>query len=300
MQQAMQAALDPAGNDSYDIDFRIVCPNGATRWVIAKGQAFFEGEFPNRRAVRFMGTVLDITSRKQAEEALQRAHDALEEEQEMLQHTIDVQDHDRQLIAYEIHDGLVQYATGALMRLESLRDQVGSEALAQEIEDVADIMRKTVAEGRRIINGIHTTVLDDCGVVAAVEQLLEDEERAHVQIEFIKDENLGRMAPNTELALYHITREALTNVRKHSHSDKVRVELSHTEDRVHLEVRDWGVGFSPPANAKGVHGIKGMTERASIAGGKCMVRRAAGKGTEVIADLPFRSKDHNLTNGRDV
>ena len=167
----------------------------------------------------------------------------------MLQHTIEVQDQDRQLIAYEIHDGLVQYATGALMQLESIRDQAKSETLSEQVENVVDIMRKTVAEGRRIINGIHTTVLDDCGVVAAVEQLIEDEERAHVQIEFIKDENLGRMAPNTELALYHITQEALTNAHKHSQSDKVRVELSRREDRVHLEVRDWGVGFSPPANS---------------------------------------------------
>ena len=177
------------------------------------------------------------------------------------------------------------------MQVESLRDQVKSEALVEQIDNAVGILRKTVDEGRRIINGIHTTILDDCGVVAAVQQLIEDEERAHVQMEFIKDESLGRMAQNIELALYHITREALTNAYKHSQTNKVRIEVARREDRVHLEVRDWGVGFKPSASSKEVHGLKGMTERAKIVGGKCTIENAPGKGTQVIVDLPYLSRN---------
>ena len=230
------------------------------------------------------GISIDVTERR-------KAMDSLAAEQEMLQHTIEFQDHERQLVAYEIHDGLVQYATGALMQLEGIQDQVKSEALAQQIETVVDILRKTVDEGRRIISGIHTTVLDDCGVVAAVQELIDDEERAHVQVEFVKDESLGRMAPKIEEALYRITQEALTNFYKHSQSNKVRIELSRRGDRVHLEVRDWGVGFTPPANAKGVHGLRGMTERARIAGGQCTIENARGDGTQVVVDLPYLSRN---------
>lgn len=284
MKSAMQVALDAKGNGNYETEYRVVWNDGTIRWLIAKGQAYFEGEGRDRRTVRFIGIVIDITDRK-------RASEALIEEQEMLRHTIEVQDQERQLIAYEIHDGLVQYATGALMQLESLQDQMKHEPVAERIAHVVDVLRKTVDEGRRIINGIHTTVLDDCGVVAAIQQLVEDEERAHVQVEFVNDEEVGRMAPNIELALYHITQEALTNVRKHSQSEKVRVTLCRREDRVQLEVRDWGVGFVQTANSPGVHGLRGMAARAAIAGGTCTVQKAQGKGSQVIVDLPYLNRN---------
>ena len=229
------------------------------------------------------GISIDITERR-------KASDALAAEQEVLQHTIQFQDNERQLVAYEIHDGLVQYATGALMQLEGIQHQVESEALAQQIGTVVGILRKTVEEGRRLISGLHATVLDDCGVVAAVQELIDDEERANMQVEFVKDEGLGRMARKSEESLYRITQEALTNFYKHSHSDKVRIELSRRGDRVHLEVRDWGVGFTPNANAKGVHGLRGMTERAKIAGGQCTIENARGGGTQVVVDLPYLSR----------
>jgi PAS domain S-box-containing protein len=402
---AIQAATAPSSSGSYEVEYRVCWPDGTIRWILARGRAMFTGEAAHRVATRGIGTVLDITERKHAEETLRasesrlraimdntfavvylkdslgrylmvnkryeelfnvtqqqiigrtdadvfpaeiaaklqandrhirdtrqpmefeeivphvdgphtyvsvkfpvidptgqciavggistdisdrkRAADALAEEQEMLRHTIEVQDQERQLVAYEIHDGLVQYATGALMQLEAVQVQMKAQPIADQIANVVNILRKTVDEGRRIINGIHTTILDDCGVVAAVEQLIEEEDRAHVHVDFYKDAALGRMAPNIELALYHITREALTNVRKHSQSNKVRVELSRRGDLVHLEVCDWGVGFTPPASPKGVHGLRGMTERARIAGGTCTVANAQGKGTQVVVDLPY-------------
>ena len=229
------------------------------------------------------GISIDVTERRKALESL-------EAEQETLRHTIEIQDHERQVVAYEIHDGLVQYATGALMQLQAIQGHLTSAPLAEQIENVVGILQKTVDEGRRIINGMHATVLDDHGVVAAVQQLIDEEERAHVQIEFVKDDGLGRMAPKSEEALYRITQEALTNFYKHSQGNKVRIELTRREDCVHLEVRDWGVGFTPPANHNGVHGIRAMTERARIAGGKCTIENAPGKGTLVVVDLPYTSR----------
>ncbi len=216
------------------------------------------------------GISTDISDRK-------RALDALEAEQELLRHTIEVQEQERQLVTYEIHDGLVQSATGALMQLEGIQDQVKPEAVAAQIENVVGILRRTVAEGRRLINGIRTPVLDDAGIVAAVEQLLDEEDRAHVKVEFVKDAGLGRMAPNIEEALYRITQEALTNICKHSQSKNVRIELGRRGDRVNLEVQDWGVGFTPSNGSKSGHGLKGMTKRARIAGGRCTIESAPAK-----------------------
>ena len=239
---------------------------------------------PQGSVVALGGISTDITDHKKALEAL-------EAEQELLQHTLAVQDQQQQLIAYEIHDGLVQYATGALLQLEALRNRTESSALAEQLDQIVLILQKTVAEGRRLINGIRTPVLDDWGVVAALEQLIDEEDRAHVQVEFAKGEDLGRMPSNIEEALYRITQEALTNIRKHSQTKRVRIELARRNDRVYLEIRDWGVGFRPATGSTKVHGLRGMTERAKIAGGLCTIESSPGEGTKVVVDVPYRPRD---------
>ena len=200
-------------------------------------------KFPIRdsagQVVAIGGISTDISERK-------KATDALEAEQELLRHTIEVQDQERQLVAYEIHDGLVQYVTGALMQLEAMQDNGGPLAATNTLESVVSILRRAVAEGRRLINGIRTPVLDGFGVLAALEQLVQEEERAHVRIELITDEELARMDSKIEEAIYRITQEALTNVEKHSRSEKVRIELGRQGDTVHLEIRDWGADLRLP------------------------------------------------------
>jgi len=227
------------------------------------------------------GISIDITERRKAIELL-------EAERELLHHTIEEQDQERQLIAYEIHDGLIQYVTGALMQLESMREH--ARPSAETIENIEGILRRAVAEGRRIMNGIRTPVLDDFGVVAAVEHLIHEEVRSSVQVEFVKDRGLERMEPKIEEAVYRITQEALTNVSKHSQSKNVRVELGRRGDRVRLEIRDWGVGFTQSKRAKGIHGLRGMTERARIVGGVCRIESTPGEGTRVVVDLPYQTK----------
>lgn len=230
------------------------------------------------------GISTDISERK-------KVLDALEAGQEMLRHIIEAQDQERQLIAYEIHDGLIQYLTGALMQLETVNVEGWPITDKEAIANSLSILRKAVAEGRRLMDGIRTPVLDGLGVVAAVENLIEEEERAHVKIEFVKDSELDRMDPRIEEAVYRITQEALTNIGKHSQSKRVRIALSRDGDNVHLEVRDWGVGFQPPNGAKGgVHGLRGMMERARIVGGTCTIETAPGEGTRIIAELPFRTR----------
>ncbi len=230
------------------------------------------------------GISTEITERR-------RAVDALIAEQGRLRQTLELQDNERQLIAYEIHDGLIQYTTGALLQLESMRFPEPDSPAAQTVQRVAGILRRAVAEGRRIIEDIRPPVLDDLGVLAAVENLIHEEDRAHVNIEFVKDDRLGRMDPKIEEALYRITQEALTNIGKHSRSDSVRIELNRRGEWVHLEVSDRGVGFLPSGWAKGTLGLRGMTERAKIAGGTCRIETAPGSGTSVVVDLPYRAKN---------
>jgi signal transduction histidine kinase len=221
--------------------------------------------------------------------------DALAAEQELLNHTIAVQDQERQLIAYEIHDGLLQYVAGALLQLEALQARARPDSLADDLDRVTTILRRAVNEGRQLINGIRTPVLDGFGVVAALESLIEEEERAHVSIEFVKSDEIGRMDSKIEEAVYRICQEALTNIAKHSQAKKVRIELRRQDDKLYLEIRDWGVGFIPATRPSGsVHGLRGMMERARIAGGRGTVESAPGSGTKIVVELPYIAKMYSL------
>jgi len=232
------------------------------------------------RIIGVGGITTDITERR-------RALDSLKAEQDILRRTIEVRDRERQLIAYEIHDGLVQDVAGALMQVESLRFEQNGHPSAAGLQRVESILRRAVDEGRRLINDIRTPVLDGLGVVAALEHLIHEEDRVQVPVEFVKDQDFDRMDPKIEEAVYRITQEALTNVGKHSHSPTARVALARQGDRLHLEVRDWGVGFSPAKAPRSSHGLRSMTERARIAGGQCTIRSAPGEGTQVVVELPI-------------
>ncbi len=230
------------------------------------------------------GISIDVTERR-------KAANLLAAEQEMLRHTVEFQDQERQLVSSEIHDGLVQYVTGALMQLEGVRHQLESETDAAKIQPVVEILRMAVAEGRRLINGIRTPVLDDWGVVAAIEQLIREAERPDLPIQFIKDPGLGRMAPRLEETLYRVTQESLTNINKHSQSGKAQITLERRGDRIHLEIRDWGIGFTPSKKIGGTHGLSGIGNRARIAGGQCTIESAPGEGTKIAVDLPYLRRE---------
>ncbi|HTM56555.1 MAG TPA: PAS domain S-box protein [Pirellulales bacterium] len=260
------------------VTFEDSVPTGADPRLFATVK--FPIKNPSEQITGVGGVSIDITERR-------KAMDALAAEQEKLRHTVEFQDQERELLSYEIHDGLVQYATGALMQLEGFQHQLESEADAAKVERVVEILRRTVAEGRRLVHRIRTPVLDDWGVVAAVEQLIGEPDQAHLEIQFIKDHALGRLAPRLEETLYRITQEALTNIRKHSQSKKVHIELARQGDRIRLDIRDWGIGFVPSKRSNGTNGLSGIKNRARIAGGQCVIASTPNEGTQILVDLPL-------------
>jgi len=264
------------------IEFEDSAPDGPDQKIF--GTVKFPITGPSGSITGVGGISLDVTERR-------KALDSLKVEQELMQQTLEMQDHERQVIAYEIHDGLIQYAAGALMQLESVRRLTDPKQVTETVNSAAEALRRAVEEGRRIMNGIRTPVLDDLGVVAALEQLIQEEDRAHVRVDFVSHRELDRMDPRIEEAIYRITQEALTNIRKHSGAHSVRVELERRGDRVHLEIRDWGRGFTPKNGATVTYGLKGMAERARIVGGLCQIESRPGNGTRVVADLPYQVRE---------
>jgi len=225
----------------------------------------------------------DVTERK-------RAADIVRKEQERLRRLLDMYERDRQLVAYEIHDGLAQPLAGSLMNFEafagSLRRRhpdVSLEAFQRAIE----LLRESVNEARRLMGGLRPAILDEFGIVSAIESLVRDSRLDGVaRVDYTHDVQFERLASPLETAIFRILQESLTNARRHSRSSKIRVSLRQQGERLRLETEDWGVGFQPDQVDQGHFGLNGIRERAQLFGGEALIDSAPGKGTRVVVDLP--------------
>jgi two-component system, NarL family, sensor histidine kinase UhpB len=232
--------------------------------------------------IAVMAVIRDITDRKQAHDALQREH-------RTLRHLLQSSDHERQLIAYEIHDGLAQHLAGAIMQFQTYSHQKESnpKLATKTYEAGMTMLQQGHFESRRLIAGVRPPILDESGVVAAVGHLVHEQGRlGGPKIDFHSRVDFDRLAPTVENSIYRIAQEGLTNACQYSKSEKVRVSLVQRDDWVHIDIRDWGIGFDPKVVQENRFGLVGIRQRARLLGGKCSIRSKTGKGTRITVELP--------------
>ena len=185
------------------------------------------------------GIVRDISQRKRAEAALREKNRAL-------RHLMLSSDLERQLIAYEIHDGLAQELAGAMMQFDSYDARKGSDPAdaAAAFQAGMSMLRQSHAEARRLIAGVRPPILNERGIVAAIAHLVNELRHSEgLRINFRSSVLFRRLVPPLENGIYRICQAALTNTCKYSKSDRVRVSLRQAGDRMRIEIRDWGIGF---------------------------------------------------------
>ncbi len=234
-----------------------------------------------------LGIIENISDRKRAEEALRREH-------RNLKRLLQSSDHERQLIAYEIHDGLAQQLAGALMQFQTFHHlQEAKPKLAAKAFDAGTTMlQQSHYEARRLIAGVRPPILDEEGVVAAVGHLVNEYiRRKGPKIENHYKVDFDRLDPTLENAIYRIAQEALTNACQHSKSKRISVSLLQRGDHLRIEIRDWGVGFEPQAVPKKHFGLEGLRQRARLLDGKCSIKSKPGKGTKILVELPLLLRD---------
>jgi signal transduction histidine kinase len=235
-------------------------------------------------------------------EALRNQEKLAERERELHElvgRLIGAQEEERHRVAYEIHDGFTQMAAAAYRRLELFAEHRPQESAQdqQELKDaVADavaLVRRTVDEARRVIANLRPTTLDDFGLATAIR--MQAEELSAEGYKMIYEETLGeaRLPGTLESAFFRVAQEALANVRKHAHTQRVRVALGRRDGSVRLEVRDWGRGFTPAEIKQGAGpgervGLSSMRERIALLGGSLEVLSEPGQGTAVVAEVPLQ------------
>jgi signal transduction histidine kinase len=191
---------------------------------------------------------------------------------------------DRQLLGYEIHDGIVQDLTAAALHLES----AGREATftSSEVQDNyaggVRLLREAIAEARRLIRGLATVELDDRGLVWALQRLVEKfRSDLALSIDFACEAAGLRLPGSVQHLLLRIAQEALFNVWKHAGACRVNLRLAYDGRELELTIADDGAGFDPRQIPGGHFGLEGMRTRAQILGGQLQIDSAAGRGTRV-------------------
>jgi signal transduction histidine kinase len=238
----------------------------------------------------------DITDRKQAEEEIQASREQMCALARRLQ---EVREEERTQIAREIHDELGGALTGLKIDFSLLTRaalKIENETVRTSLLDGMDSMMKfidaTIQTVRRIAMELRPGVLDDLGLVAALEWQIKDfEKRTGIHSEWISSVEHIDIDADLSTALFRIFQEALTNVARHSGATEVRVCLREDVDSFILEVEDNGKGIEKKkALSSKSLGLLGMRERAQIFGGRVTVTGTPGRGTKVTVEISLAEK----------
>jgi two-component system sensor histidine kinase UhpB len=197
------------------------------------------------------------------------------------------QEAERRRIAQELHDEVGQSMTAILLVLKRAADEA-AEPLRGELHQAQEITRESLDEVRRLVRRLRPGVLDDLGLVSALTSLTHDfATHTGLRVRRRFDPALPALERETELVLYRVAQESLTNVARHADAERVEVSLRHADDAVELCVTDDGRGIEAVCEGAG---IRGMRERALLVGADLDIARAAGSGTRVRLNAPVSGR----------
>src|ERR671920_466122 len=293
-------------------DYQFLSPVGSFTGLVGKGALPLFLFVLQGVLITSLAHALDL-ARQRAEasalEALGNQEKLAERERELHElvgRLIVAQEEERHRVAYEIHDGFTQMAAAAYRHLALFAERRPQESAQdqQELEDAVALVRRTVEEGRFFIANLRPTPLDDFGLATAIRMQIEELQTEGFEASY--EDTLGeeRLPGPLETAFFRVAQEALTNVRKHAHTQRVRVSLGLSDGSVRLEVSDWGRGFTPAEIKQGAGpgervGLSSMRERIALLGGSFEVLTEPGNGTSVVAEVPLQgTTGEGVENGK--
>jgi signal transduction histidine kinase len=258
--------LDAQGPGSHEVEFRVVRPDGAVRWLLARGRTFFEGEGAARRPVRARGIALDITERKQLE-----------------QEVLEISGREQRRIGHDLHDDLcqrlggLQLLSGVLERDLAAEGHPRADQAAQLLARVQDALEGA----RRLARGLAPVGLEEGGLAAALQGLAENAtELFRIDCQLRAEAPVALADAGAATHLYRIAQEAISNAVRHGRARRVTLGLNQAGEDFELTVSDNGRGFSPTVPTPGM-GLRIMKYRAGMIGAALEVRAGIGQGTTV-------------------
>lgn len=273
---AFRAAFEQ--RDSIELEYRLRHHDGTYRWVLDRSSPRFEesGEFAG-----YVGVCLDITHEYEYRQRLC-------EREQMLASLHDINDRERMFLSCAIHDGILQDIIGADMLLQDA-ERLEPETLEDRLKLAHSTLRSAIRHGRRLISELRPMILDEQGLVSAIEYYAAElENRGSVKINVVDEFGDEELCPFWSGNVFRIVQSAMNNVELHSDSKNAVIHISLKPDRqLCVVVTDYGIGFDLNGTQDSF-GLRCMRERAELFGGSLEVESSHGKGTVVKILVPIR------------
>lgn len=248
--------------------------------------------------VLWEGIMFNITQSKLAEIEINRSREQL---RALSMHVQDVREEERLNIAREVHDNLGSLLTAIKLDIAWVGGRLSGEGhkLAEKAQDIASTTDKCIAAARDISRTLRPSVLDNFGIVAAIEmEAGEFERRTGIPCKLEQLDDAISLSPEVSIALFRILQEALNNIIKHARrANEVKVKLINGNECIDLMVSDNGCGIAQRDRQKPrSFGLRGIQERVSHFGGDLRIDSAPGKGTTIAVCIPHNPEPRDLSS----
>ena len=217
------------------------------------------------------------------------SHRGAQEGTRALRHLNEVLEAELKRIAHALHDEAGQLLASVHIAIADVANELPPQARGR-LDGVEVLLKQIEAELRTLSHELRPTVLDNLGLVPALEHLAEKVAKRTGLILSVTGETGERLPAAVETALYRIVQEALNNVVRHAHAHSVRIDLQRTRRKILCVIRDDGVGFDAfDQHGKQGLGLSGIRERLNSLGGSLSVVTETRRGTTLLADIPLKN-----------
>ena len=206
---------------------------------------------------------------------------------ELTKHLLTAREDERARLARDLHDELGALLTSAKLDAARIRSRLAGTApeALDRLAHLVETLNSSIALGRRIIEDLRPSTLSNLGLVAALD-ILAREFTELSGIEVVCTLSPVQLDPDTELVVYRVVQEAITNISKYAKAHQVWLDLDQAGDTVHVSVRDDGVGFDSARKVNSTFGLMGMRFRVEAEGGTLQLTTAPEQGTRLLVTLP--------------
>jgi PAS domain S-box-containing protein len=266
-------------HQKFQMQYRLCRHDGEYRWVFEVGVPRFN---PDGSFAGYIGSCIDVTERKVAEDALASLTGRL----------IEAQEQERTRIARELHDDYNQRLAIVAIGLGELAENVGNSSVEahQRLYELFDRVSELGADLHSLSHQLHPSTLESLGLVAGLKAFCEEfRNQQGIQVDFAHENVPPGIPDDATLCIFRIAQEALRNIKRHSGANRAEVRIEWSGERLHLSVSDRGRGLDPtnPSAKPGI-GIRSMEERLRLLGGRLEIHSRPAEGTRVDAWLPFK------------
>jgi two-component system sensor histidine kinase UhpB len=271
---------------AYDIEYRVRTKAGEYRWIHSRGQALWSS---SGDAYRMVGWIIDVTERRLADEALRESREELQRLSANIQRA---REEEKTRIARELHDDLGQQLAALKIecaKLEHHGEGDNRTSTRTDLSNIYALIDQLVASVRRIATDLRPVMLDDLGLIPAVEWFIDRFSQRHgVRVTQRIDADGIDFNYDSATAVFRIVQESLTNVARHSGATEVRLEIGRKGPDCIVSIADNGRGCqSGTRRAPNSFGLLGMRERAAALRGNVEIQTAPDQGFAIIISLPL-------------